>query len=220
MACCDRGAGLIPERELRATLRTRNRLGVKATAVRIRVFRCAGGTHREVPHRRSHAIIRQSFNYAITGAATCTAGERIKITAIGRIQHLREAALARCEICQHERAAITRYGAWRNNKAVLAAWGERCQTLPIDRCVWRQCHAEMVEEPIKRRGGAFDLDRSTIARVADEAAESLGARQMVDIGTKPHTLHRTSDVQPQSPHRSRSTSRSTDCSMTDCAAGC
>ncbi len=120
------GNGLLQRhRELRSAGGTGDRLGVEASIGRILVFPPAVGAHREAGHRRSCAVVGHGAHDGEARAALGAIQERIPVPAVGRVEELAQAVVARCDVCRNRRC-IAHMGvgclpAGRDCKALVAA---------------------------------------------------------------------------------------------------
>src|ERR1035441_2627085 len=93
----------VPQLQMRTALRTRVGLSVEPSVARIVVFRRTFREHLEDSHRRARAIVGQRFDNSEARPAVGAVGERIAISAIGRIENLSLTFAASCNVWQDQR---------------------------------------------------------------------------------------------------------------------
>ena len=96
--------GLDRPRQPGSAIRTRDRLGVKATINRIVILPRTGRTHRKVRHRQGGPVVGQIGDDGVTRSAVGARNERTAETAVGRVSHLAQAIRTGRNIRRHQRS--------------------------------------------------------------------------------------------------------------------
>ena len=160
------------------------------------VLRGAVGAHREPPHGRAAAVVRDVLDDRVPRPAVRAVDERVAVPAVGGIEQLGLTLGAGREIGQHAGALRLRRVA-RDDLEALVTQGREPRRFA------RQHHGrgwplelDPLLEAIHHRLGAFDLDDQPRRRVHDRAAQAELAGQPVHERPEPHALHRAVKADP------------------------
>ena len=192
------------------TDRTGVRLGVKAPIQRVVVLRLALRAHDEVPHGGQRAVVGNVGDDSEARAAIGAIGERVTVTAVGRVQQFAQAIGAGGDVGRDELVAPL----LRHTVANLEGRGaDRRHIGDLDAFYTRQGRRFPLQITHKRRQRgcrAFDLDLHPAGMIKHPAGQTIFVRQAIDEGTETDPLHHAAhaDRLPYQPARHLSTSQS------------
>ncbi len=173
------------------------RLGVKAAASGIFVFRAAGRAELETAHRRRRPVVGQAEDDRETRPAARAVRERVVESAVVRREELGPALGARREVRQDDGARAGPRRALADREA-----GESRGRQPFDRDRVQDRRRRLLrrdppDERFEPAARALDFDLDTVRIVAYPAVEGERTRQAVDERAKADPLNGTADAEAQ-----------------------
>ncbi len=158
-------------------------------------------TQGEPGHGRLLAVVGDPANDCQPGTAMGAIEERVTITAIVGVEELGAAAVAGGDVGADENRAGRRSLAGFNAELLLTAGGERRGLDRVDLGQGRRAGGELGAELVENAVVAFDFDPDAAGLIADEAAETMAASELVNIRAKTDTLNDPADSNRAAAHR-------------------
>ena len=190
---CNGSSLAIPKLNVRTTHRACVRLRMKPAVRRIIVLLPAGRAHRESPHGRVRAIVREAFDDRVARPAMCAVDERVPETAIRGIPQFTEAIIAESDIGKDQ------HGLWTT--VVARTDFKRCETGSIEirrlaaldvRVGWMFA-LEPEEKALERVWRAFYFKEDTLRGVLHPTGKPEFPGQTEDKRAEAHSLNGSAD---------------------------
>ena len=162
-----------------------DRLGVEAAVERVLVLAAAVGTEREPGHRGVGPVVRNRADDREARPALRAVDERIPVAAIGRVEELAQAVVARRDVGRDQRRPSGSH-AVDDPELGLADRGQRLGRHRLDPGERGRAFLQRDREAIELI--AFDLDQHPVAVVQHVAAKAVLAGEAVDEGPEADAL--------------------------------
>jgi hypothetical protein len=184
------------EPDPRPTDGTRSRLRMKTAVVRILVLAAARVAHREAGHRRRGAVVGDIRCDREPGAAVRAVGERIPISAIGRIEDLAQAVVADRQIGRNRNTALRRLLAADDDEVILRFGTDRTARVVDNPRRGRRGGVERALEALERRRVAECIDGHAGGVVPDAAGYARPDGSPIDPRPEADALHDAANLNP------------------------
>jgi hypothetical protein len=146
---------------------------MKATIRRIEIFGLARDAHRESPHRRVVAIIRDVLNNRKAWPTVDTVDKRVVIAPVNWIKQFVEAVLASGNIGCNRDEGLTSGSALDDAKVAIVYQLHMVATLDgIDEGKGRRIRSEIVDESLDGAAITFDINQHASRGIANLASQS------------------------------------------------
>ena len=152
--------------------RARVGLGVEAAVGGVLVLGAARGAHGEGAHRRALPVVGDAQHDREARPAVRAVREGVAVAAVGRVEDLGQAGVARRAVGGHERRGRPGAPAGQDLEAVLAGRGRVSARHALDGGQRRSLRAHAAHEALDRGAVALHLDHHAALVVAHPAGEA------------------------------------------------